>query len=237
MGIFEIDEPSIDVEALEERVRASIAAKRGVRFTDEELQELRDAKLKTRLRREDLPRGWLDEMPEARSRLPEVKAPPGAHVAPPTALYESGSSGLKGAFLRVARRLMRPFYRSTLNLETTLAALAETSSNLSQVTAELREGNGLLPRLFRDEEYGNRILENLEELIRQLSEIADRLTTGDGTAARLINDPELYEAVRDILVGVDESKMLRWLIRNRQKAGIERRYEEATAGDEDGGQP
>jgi hypothetical protein len=43
----------------------------------------------------------------------------------------------------------------------------------------------------------------------------------------LINDPEVYQAVKDILIGVNESRMLRWLIRNRQKAGIERRYRDA----------
>ena len=52
MGVFEIDDPSIDVEALEERVRAAIEAKRGVRFTDEELDELRNAELEPRLRRQ-----------------------------------------------------------------------------------------------------------------------------------------------------------------------------------------
>jgi len=38
MGIFEIDDPDIDVEALEERVRAAIEEKRGVRFTEQELR-------------------------------------------------------------------------------------------------------------------------------------------------------------------------------------------------------
>lgn len=128
MGTFEIDDPGIDVEALEERVRAAIAAKRGVRFSDEELSELRAAKLQPRMRQDDMPRGWLREMPDVRGRLPDIAAPPGAHVSPPTALYESGSGGLKGAFLRLARRIMRPFYRSTLNLETTLAAMVESTN-------------------------------------------------------------------------------------------------------------
>jgi len=28
------------------------------------------------------------------------------------------------------------------------------------------------------------------------------------------------------VVGVEESKLLRWLVRNRQRSGIEKRYEE-----------
>ncbi len=133
MGVFEIDDPSIDVAALEERVKAAIEAKRGVRFTDEELEELRGAELEPRMRREDLPRGWLDEVAEVRSTVPS--RPPSAIAASVVeALYESGSGGLKGGVLRFARRLMRPFYRATLNLDTALWMIIE---GLSENTAQL----------------------------------------------------------------------------------------------------
>jgi hypothetical protein len=42
----------------------------------------------------------------------------------------------------------------------------------------------------------------------------------------LISDPSVYESVNDILIGINESKLLRWLIRSRQQAGIEKRVEE-----------
>ena len=53
MGVFEIDDPDIDVEELEKKVRAAIEARRGVRFTDKELSELRAATLEPRMRRDD----------------------------------------------------------------------------------------------------------------------------------------------------------------------------------------
>ncbi|HEV8630325.1 MAG TPA: hypothetical protein VGV61_08410, partial [Thermoanaerobaculia bacterium] len=56
---------------------------------------------------------------------------------------------------------------------------------------------------------------------------------GQGSASKLINDPLIYDAVNDIVVGVKESKLLRWLIRNRQKKGIETRYN-ATVGAQGG---
>ena len=190
MGVFEIDDPSVDVDALEEKVRAAIEAKRGVRFTDEELDALRFAQLEPRLRREDLPRGWLDGMPGARSRLPEVKAAPGAHVAPPTALYETGSGGMKGALLRLLRRVMRPFYRSTLNLETTLAALVEaTNEQGSWAGTQLSDMTGQLER-WRERDlhlFHNLVAEvtalrlqqthmqdRINELIRQLDMLRER---------------------------------------------------------------
>jgi hypothetical protein len=41
----------------------------------------------------------------------------------------------------------------------------------------------------------------------------------------LISDPSVYESVNDILIGINESKLLRWLIRNRQQSGIQKRYD------------
>lgn len=133
MAIFEIDDPNIDVEALEARVRAAIEAKRGVRFSDEELEELRGAELEPRLRREDLPRGWLAEMPAARSKLPEVSAPPSSTLTyrPGDELYATGSGGAKGSVLGLLRRLFRPFYRSTLNLDGVLSSMTSEMGKLS----------------------------------------------------------------------------------------------------------
>jgi len=110
--------------------------------------------------------------------------------------------------------------------ETTLASLETSSANLAAFSEELRGGRGVLPRLISDEEYGDRITEELEQLLSRLNLVADKIEGGDGTAAQLINDPQVYEALNDIIVGVNESRLLRWLIRNRQKAGIEKRYHE-----------
>ena len=62
--------------------------------------------------------------------------------------------------------------------------------------------------------------------MKQLNEIVGKVNKGEGTAGKLITDPGLYESVNDILIGINESKLLRWLIRNRQQAGIEKRYDE-----------
>lgn len=111
-------------------------------------------------------------------------------------------------------------------MDATLESLAGTMADLEIVAAELRSGRGLLPRLLNDEATGETVTRELEQLLERLNLAAGRLTEGEGTAARLLNDPDVYEALNDILVGVDESKMLRWLVRNRQKAGIKKRYEE-----------
>jgi len=210
MGIFEIDDPSVDVDALEERVRAAIEAKRGVRFTAEELDELRSAQLAPRLRREDLPRGWLDEMPEARSQLPEISPPPGGELTfePGTELYGSGAPGLRGTLLRLLRRLVKPFYSATTNQEWVLMRLGgELGERISDQGAwagrQMTDMSGQLER-WRERDlhlYHNLVAEmtalrlqqthmqdRINELVRQLDMPSEReraleaLTVSDGSA-------------------------------------------------------
>lgn len=104
--------------------------------------------------------------------------------------------------------------------------LRVTSENLAEFSAGLRTGEGLLPRLVNDREYGDEILQEFRGLIARLTSVAEKLDEGEGTAGRLISDPSLYEAVNDILIGINESRLLRYLIRNRQAAGIQQRYDE-----------
>jgi len=100
-----------------------------------------------------------------------------------------------------------------------------TSANLAAFSASLKEGQGLVPRLLNDKPYGDQALNEFQQLITQLDEAVKKINTGEGTAGKIINDPTLYESVNDILIGINESKMLRWLIRNRQEKGIEKRYD------------
>ena len=109
----------------------------------------------------------------------------------------------------------------------TLASLKTTATNLERFTGGLEESDALVPKLLKDEEYGRKVTADLSALVEQLNDLSNRLAHGDGTAAKLINDPQIYDAVNDIVIGVEESKLLRWLIRNRQKAGIKKRYEDA----------
>jgi phospholipid/cholesterol/gamma-HCH transport system substrate-binding protein len=101
-----------------------------------------------------------------------------------------------------------------------------TSSNLAAFTAAAQTGEGLVPRLLNDKQYADAALNEFTVLIRQLNEVVAKINNGEGTAGKIISDPSLYESVNDILIGINESKLLRWLIRNRQQSGIEKRVEE-----------
>ncbi|MBV8203023.1 MAG: MCE family protein [Acidobacteria bacterium] len=115
-------------------------------------------------------------------------------------------------------------------LDETLANLDGASKDLKQLTARFGTSQALLPRLLEDEAYGREITDRLRDAIQHLDTATDRLVEGKGTAALLLNDPAIYEAVNDVIVGVNKSWMLRWLLQNRQKAGIKQRYQDAIAG-------
>lgn len=107
--------------------------------------------------------------------------------------------------------------------------LRVASSNLAAFSTSMKEGKGIVPRLLNDKEYGDQSLAEFTLLVTQLNETVRRITNGEGTAGKIISDPSIYESVNDILIGINESKLLRWLIRNRQQSGIEKRYDEQKA--------
>ena len=117
----------------------------------------------------------------------------------------------------------------------TLASLNKVAQDLQGFTADLETSEALLPRLVKDEEYGREIAEQLRQLVQRLNEISYKISDGQGTASKLINDPQIYQAVNDIIIGINESRVLRWLIRNRQKKGIDKRYQETKQGIEEQG--
>ncbi|HEX2122555.1 MAG TPA: MlaD family protein [Thermoanaerobaculia bacterium] len=131
----------------------------------------------------------------------------------------AGGQGVAGVLLKDADAKQR--------VVDVIENLKTTSGNLATFTATLQTGEGLVPRLLTDKAYGDEALTEFSGLVRQLNEVVGKINTGQGTAGKLITDPSLYESVNDILIGINESKLLRWLIRNRQQAGIERRVEEA----------
>jgi phospholipid/cholesterol/gamma-HCH transport system substrate-binding protein len=101
--------------------------------------------------------------------------------------------------------------------------LNTTSENLSAFSGGLKSGEGLLPRLLNDKAYGDQAMGEFTTLVTQLNATVKRLNSGEGTAGKLIADPSVYESINDILIGINESKLLRWLIRNRQQSGIKKR--------------
>ena len=104
--------------------------------------------------------------------------------------------------------------------------LRVTSANLAAFSNSLQTGQGILPRMLNDKAYSDQALTEFQLLLQQLNETVRKINNGEGTAGKIIADPSIYESVNDILIGINESKLLRWLIRNRQQTGINKRVQD-----------
>ncbi len=104
--------------------------------------------------------------------------------------------------------------------------LGTAAAGLVRVTENLEKGSGAIPILLHDPQFGKAFTGNLKSLSEHLDSISRKLDEGDGTAGKLINDPSLFDAANRLAVGVNESAILRWLIKDRQKSGIKKEYDD-----------
>jgi phospholipid/cholesterol/gamma-HCH transport system substrate-binding protein len=112
-----------------------------------------------------------------------------------------------------------------------LDELSTTAAGLVRIVDNLEKGHGAIPILLHDPEFGRAFTTNLRSLSQHLDSISRKLDDGEGTAGKLINDPSLFDAANHLAVGVNESAILRWLIKDRQKAGIKKEYNDLKAKD------
>lgn len=105
--------------------------------------------------------------------------------------------------------------------------LAIAAAGLAKVTENLEKGNGAIPILLHDAQFGKAFTGNLKSLSEHLDSISRKLDEGQGTAGKLINDPSVFDGANRLVVGVNESALLRWLIKDRQKSGIKKEYDDA----------
>ncbi len=117
-----------------------------------------------------------------------------------------------------------------------LDSLSEAGVSLARVSNDLDRGKGLLPVLLHDETFAGDFRRRLNDFALHLDSISEKLDRGDGTLGKFINDPALYDAANDVVVGINDSNLLKWLIRNRQKRGIQNRYDK-TVGKEGSAPP
>ncbi len=108
----------------------------------------------------------------------------------------------------------------------TLSSLRSAAEGADRMVTQFHANQGLLQRFLNDEDFADEVTRDLKQLIENLNLVSEKLDRGDGALGQIINDPHLYQAMDDIVVGINESKLLRWLIRNRQKSGIEKRFQE-----------
>jgi len=104
-----------------------------------------------------------------------------------------------------------------------LRDIQTVAADLRAVTSNLRNGEGALGRLINDPRYGRETMNDLRNAVRSLASVTAKIDTGAGTLGLLVNDRELYDGLRDVVVGTKNNKIAKWMIQNRRKAGEQER--------------
>ncbi len=119
-------------------------------------------------------------------------------------------------------------------IKQTITNAKETTQKAASVSdkidAMLASSDGLIIRLLSDKKIADQFIAELEQLLSNLRAVSEKLNSPEGTAGKIISDPSIYEAINSVIIGVNESKILRFLIRNRQKKGMEKQLEEICKG-------
>ena len=114
-------------------------------------------------------------------------------------------------------------------VERVLDGAGAAADSIAAVGKELNEGDGTLARLLKDEALAGDFLDNLAALTKTLRSVADKLDQGQGSAGKMINDPQLWQDLEHVVRGVNESKLVRWFVRNRREAGEKAETKERAA--------
>src|SRR5512142_3040896 len=102
MADFNIRSDSANVEDIMQQIRARIAEKRGVDYTEEEIQQLASARLEK----------FFDPQKVRSDLLEEIRR---VHMDPNTELGEDTLFGSSKPWLRTIRRLLRPITKLFVN--------------------------------------------------------------------------------------------------------------------------
>ena len=104
---------------------------------------------------------------------------------------------------------------------------AATAASLRRIAEDMESEDGMLGQLLSPSEEGEAFGRDLRRLVTNLAEISDKINRGEGTLGALVNDRSLYDGMEDVVVGVNDSKFSRWLLRRYQKQGIKVQDEDA----------
>ncbi len=111
------------------------------------------------------------------------------------------------------------------DFEKSIKDVQTVAGDLKTITTNLKNSEGALGKLINDPRYGRETMNDLRTAVRSLASVTSKIDTGAGTLGLLINDRELYDGLRDVVVGTKNNRVAKWLIQNRRKAGEQERRE------------
>lgn len=107
--------------------------------------------------------------------------------------------------------------------EAAIADFRRAAESIRRSAEKLESGDGLAARLLNDPGYADRVLGDLEATLRNLASITGKIDRGEGSVGGMVNDPALYQGLKDVVTGLQESRLLRWMVQRYGRKGAEAR--------------
>lgn len=85
----------------------------------------------------------------------------------------------------------------------------------------IEKGEGTIGRLVNDKAYADGLLGKIDRSVGHLDSILGKIDRGEGTLGGIVNDPAVYEGLRDVVAGIQKSKLGKGMIRHYGKKGAE----------------
>src|SRR5207247_4842313 len=88
-----------------------------------------------------------------------------------------------------------------------------------------QEGRGLIGRPAYDESDGGVLLQKINNAATHGDSILRKVDSGKGTLGGIINDPEVYQGLKDVVSGIQQSRVGKGIVRHYGKKGAKERAE------------
>src|SRR6266571_982412 len=111
-------------------------------------------------------------------------------------------------------------------------------ASVSRTTESLDKGKGLIGRLMSDDVYADALLKKIDRVAGHAESILRKVDTGKGSLGGIVNDPAVYEGLKDVVSGIQKSRVGKGIIRHYGKKGAKERggEEEDQGGEKEGGE-
>jgi phospholipid/cholesterol/gamma-HCH transport system substrate-binding protein len=116
----------------------------------------------------------------------------------------------------------------------------QAAASLRGATDQINEGKGVVGRLLKDDAYADDLLKKVNSAAGHIDSILAKIDKGEGSIGGLVNDPEVYEGLKDIVAGIQKSKMAKGMMRHYGKKGaaeLEKQGQEPPKPEEPGPNP
>ncbi len=114
--------------------------------------------------------------------------------------------------------------------------LRASAASLRKTAEGLQAGHGLIGRLMHDESYADALLQKINSAAAHADSILRKVDSGKGTLGGIVNDPEVYQGLKDVVSGIQKSRVGKGLVRHYGKKGAKERgaEEEGESGQDEG---